>query len=167
MCKCNYTILHVHLFSFVFQCEGQLGWEVVPKTQLALNVSLPDSNVHQFAVSANTKTSSSGMVWATCTILLGRRVSKLKTVNVNWVRKHEMKVSWKLDCSDRFKDITGYQAVYCPVESQENHECIGKPFSEETTEHQLTITNLIPYTFYKVSLLELSKLLSQMSQFPL
>ena len=138
-------------FSFVFQCEGQLAWEVVPKTKLSLNVSLPDNKVYQFAVSANTQTSSSGMVWATCTILPDKRIGKLKTVNVDVVKKRSMKVSWKLDCSDRIGVVTGYQAVFCKVESAENHECIGNPSVEETTEDHLTITNLEPFTFYKVS----------------
>ena len=138
-------------FSFVFQCEGQLAWEVVPKTKLSLNVSLPDNKVYQFAVSANTQTSSSGMVWATCTILPDKRIGKLKTVNVDVVKKRSMKVSWKLDCSDRIGVVTGYQAVFCKVKSAENHECIGNPSVEETTEDHLTITNLEPFTFYKVS----------------
>ena len=56
-------------FYFKFQCEGQLDWIEVPSSTRSYNVTLPSENVYQFAVAANTEKYSSGMVWATYTIL--------------------------------------------------------------------------------------------------
>ena len=117
-----------------------------------MNISLPSNNVYQFAVAANTKNFSSGMVWSTCTILHNKLVAKLKTVTVDVVRKTSMVVRWRLDCSDRVGIVTGYKVVYCPIESHhDTSECInGKIYEQETSEAHATISNLDPWTIYKV-----------------
>ena len=85
----------------LFQCEGQLDWLTVDKSNHTANVTLPTENVYQFAVAANTLDYRSGMSWATCTILHNKVVGKLKTVTVDVVTKHSMVVRWRLDCTDR------------------------------------------------------------------
>ncbi len=52
-----------------YQCNGYLDWRDVDADVRTLNVTLPTSDVYQFAIAANTRAVSSGMVWATCTIL--------------------------------------------------------------------------------------------------
>ena len=94
------TGLNLPFFS-LFQCEGQLDWLTVDKSNHTVNVTLPTENVYQFAVAANTLDYSSGMSWATCTILHNKVVGKLKTVTVDVVTKHSMVVRWRLDCTDR------------------------------------------------------------------
>ena len=93
------------------------------------------------------------MVWATCTILHNKVVGKLKTVTVDVVEKTKMVVRWRLDCSDRVGIVTGYKVVYCPIRSHDDtSECIGgKALAEETSDDHATISNLEPYTIYKVS----------------
>ena len=90
------------------QCEGQLDWIEVSSSTRSYNVTLPSENVYQFAVAANTEKYSSGMVWATCTILHNKVVGKLKTVTVDVVKKESMLLRWRLDCSDRVGIVTGY-----------------------------------------------------------
>ena len=41
----------------------------MPKDEHIANITLPTDDVYQFAVSANAIDRSSGMIWATCTIL--------------------------------------------------------------------------------------------------
>ena len=89
-------------FCLYFQCEGQLDWLTVDKNNHTVNVTLPTDNVYQFAVAANTLEYSSGMSWATCTILHNKVVGKLKTVTVDVVTKHSMVVRWRLDCTGKF-----------------------------------------------------------------
>ena len=99
------------------------------------------------------------MVWSTCTILHNKLVAKLKTVTVDVVRKTSMVVRWRLDCSDRVGIVTGYKVVYCPIESHhDTSECInGKIYEQETSEAHATISNLDPWTIYKVLTQELIK----------
>ena len=134
------------------QCEGQLDWKHVENSNYSVNISLPSNHVYQFAVAANTKNLSSGMVWSTCTILHNKLVAKLKTVTVDVVRKTSMVVRWRLDCSDRVGIVTGYKVVYCPIESHhDTSECInGKIYEQETSDAHATISNLDPWTIYKV-----------------
>ena len=65
-----------------------------------------------------------------------------------------MVVRWRLDCTDRVGIVTGYKVVYCPLASSDNTEaCVnGKHLVEETSgsENHATITNLEPWTTYKV-----------------
>ena len=95
-------------FKKKLQCEGQLDWIEVSSSTRSYNVTLPSENVYQFAVAANTEKYSSGMVWATCTILHNKVVGKLKTVTVDVVKKESMLLRWRLDCSDRVGIVTGY-----------------------------------------------------------
>ena len=138
----------------LFQCEGQLDWLTVGKNNHTVNVTLPTDNVYQFAVASNTLDYSSGMSWATCTILHNKVVGKLKTVSVDVVTKDSMVVRWRLDCTDRVGIVTGYKIAYCPLASKHNTEdCMdGKNYTLETSgsEDHATITNLDPWTTYKV-----------------
>lgn len=134
-----------------YQCEGQLDWQTVEKQKHSLNVTLPNKNVYQFAVSANTGDVSSGMTWATCTIIHNRVVGKLKTVSVDVVEKTSMVVRWRLDCTDRVGIVSGYKVMYCPIQSYEDTaDCIQPILVQETSEDEAVITNLDPWTIYKV-----------------
>ena len=57
------------------QCEGQLDWKEVGTDTRTVNITLPTENIYQFAVAANTLDLSSGMVWATCTVLHNKGLS--------------------------------------------------------------------------------------------
>ena len=124
----------------------------VSNSTRSVNVTLPSNNVYQFAVAANTETYSSGMVWATCTIIHNKVVGKLKTVTVDVVKKDSMKLRWRLDCSDRVGIVTGYRVIFCPIaRDDQSAECISeKAFSIDTIEEHATITDLEPWTLYKV-----------------
>ena len=95
------------------------------------------------------------MVWSTCTILHNKVVGKLKTVTVDVVKKNSMVLRWRLDCSDRVGIVTGYKVVYCPID--EHDECInGLQLEDQTSEEHATITNLEPWTTYKVNRLKVT-----------
>ncbi|KAG8316765.1 hypothetical protein J6590_043301 [Homalodisca vitripennis] len=52
-----------------YQCTGTLNWTRVSSDVTIKNITVPDDKIYQFAISANTKTESSGMVWASCTYI--------------------------------------------------------------------------------------------------
>ena len=84
-------------------------------------------------------------------------VGKLKTVSVDVVDKRSMRVSWRLDCSDRVGIVTGYKISYCPVKSQDRPEaCLENQIltheAPADAEHAW-INDLDPWTVYKVMIL--------------
>lgn len=147
-----------------YQCDGKLEWKQVEidlsnventfqnKTFIA-SVTLPTDDIYQMAVSAETKDFSSGMVWATCTIIQNRVVSKLKNVKVFDIQTTTAHISWQLDCSDRVGIVTGYQVEYCPVASKDEKEkCSTLKQTLNITGEAVNarIENLTPWTWYKM-----------------
>ena len=65
-----YEATHLLIFQFF---QGLLKWDVVPAEKgsrvVYHNLSNHNGEVFQFAVSANTKEYSSGMMWASCSLL--------------------------------------------------------------------------------------------------
>lgn len=52
--------------------QGTLNWTRVPRDVTIQNITVPDEKIYQFAISANTENESSGMVWASCTVIHNR-----------------------------------------------------------------------------------------------
>ena len=80
-------------------------------------------------------------------------VGKLKTVAIDNVNKDEMKVRWRLDCSDRVGIVTGYNISYCAIaDDSAEGDCVGREMHQTTgpDKEQLWITGLKPWTYYKV-----------------
>lgn len=164
------VILNQSFFIFkIFECDvqGYMNWTHVPRTESCHNVTVSDyKKVYQFAISANSqslprnsfsslyKPTSSGMVWASCTVMHNTGteingfithwiksnimlvylyyfyiflvVGKIKNVWVNIIGSTFMELRWKLDCSDRINSVLGFRIFYCPVVSINNSACKGK-----------------------------------------
>jgi hypothetical protein len=146
-----------------YQCEGKLDWTKVGAEHRSINITLPTNHVYQFAVSANSEgTMSSGMAWTTCTVLHNKVLDRLKPVVVEKVEPRRMLISWHLDCSDRVGVVTGYQISYCAIPTEDtSSKCISNSggthdmLNLETADdsNQAWISDLEPWTFYKVSVL--------------
>lgn len=59
--------------------QGYLNWTHVPKNVTIKNITVPEDKIYQFAIAANSKTESSGMVWSSCTVIHNK--GTLKSVN--------------------------------------------------------------------------------------
>lgn len=57
-----------HILTALFY-QGTLNWTRVSRDVSIKNITVPDETIYQFAISANTDTQSSGMVWASCTVI--------------------------------------------------------------------------------------------------
>lgn len=105
-----------------------------------------------FAVSANSYNSSSGMIWTKCTALAGNDLSKLTSIHVSRVTATSIGFRWELQCVEQ-SIIRGYILRYCPVESDQG-ECIEPnrtvEINRETKSYNLT--ELLPYTTYKTQI---------------
>lgn len=111
------------------------------------------SQTVNFAVSANSKTSTSGMVWARCTTANSNEIGKIKTIWIPRLVSTEIEVEWKLECTDS-GIVAGYQLEYCPSKEPKTLECM-EPEKKlnitgglENPKH--TLTGLMPYTTYKI-----------------
>lgn len=143
--------------------QGYLQWVHVPKSTAMYNVTVSNpSKVYQFAISSNTERTSSGMVWASCTVIHNKVTSKMKDVWINSIGSRSIEVGWKLDCSDRVGIIDGFNIYYCPIISPYKLQC------QENTKKNITIVagphtihgtahELQPYTTYMLYVTVLTK----------
>ncbi|XP_011502285.1 PREDICTED: cytokine receptor [Ceratosolen solmsi marchali] len=145
-----------------YQCQGYLEWLHVSKMSTAHNVTVPDpKRVYQFAISANTQRASSGMVWASCTVIHNKVVGKMKTVWINHMDSTFIDVSWKLDCSDRIGIVEGFKIYYCPIVAPRNLNCNGPKLNTTIKADVNTVTGKVtglkPYTTYMIAVAILTK----------
>ncbi|KZC12905.1 Cytokine receptor [Dufourea novaeangliae] len=145
-----------------YQCTGYLDWVHVSKNTTIYNMTVPDPNkVYQFAISANTNKGSSGMVWASCTVIHNKVVGKMKSVWINRIGSDFIEVGWKLDCSDRIGIVEGFNIYYCPIVSPYNLNCKGPKLNTTIRADPHTIhgvvNNLKPYTTYMLAVAVLTK----------
>ncbi|XP_058807695.1 cytokine receptor isoform X2 [Phymastichus coffea] len=145
-----------------YQCQGYLEWIHVPKHSRVHNITVPDpKRVYQFAISANTKYASSGMMWASCTVIHNKVVGKMKTVWINRIGSTTIEVGWKLDCSDRIGIVDGFRIYYCPIVSPYNSKC-KEPMQNSTIKADLNtirgeVQGLKPYTTYMIAVSVVTK----------
>ncbi|XP_017766074.1 PREDICTED: cytokine receptor isoform X2 [Eufriesea mexicana] len=145
-----------------YQCTGYLDWVHVSKNTTIYNMTVPDSDkVYQFAISANTNKGSSGMVWASCTVIHNKVVGKMKSVWINRIGSDFIEVGWKLDCSDRIGIVEGFNIYYCPIVSPYNLNCKGPKLNTtiKADPHIIhgIVNNLKPYTTYMLAVAVLTK----------
>ncbi|XP_014257386.1 cytokine receptor isoform X2 [Cimex lectularius] len=158
-----------------FDCQGFLNWTKVYVNKddlqcdengcglLQKNITLSGDNVYQFALSANTETSSSGMVWASCTVLPQLAKGKLRNIWISRIGSTFIELSWNLDCFVRSRIIKGFEIIYCPITDPQNSNC--KEPSQNMTINGLeiingakvTINNLKPYTTYMLYVIAMSE----------
>lgn len=135
-------------------CKGVLDWIHVPKDQTRKNITVrDDKKFYKFAIAANYKNGkSSGLVWASCVILHDKLLKKVDAVTVNTKSAREADVSWEVRCA-QIAAIQGFNVYYCPVTSPNDSGCKEKESEVEVSggeRRNVTLTNLKPYTTYKV-----------------
>lgn len=145
-----------------YQCTGYLDWVHVPRNTSIYNMTVPDpKKVYQFAISANTERASSGMVWASCTVIHNKVVGKMKSVWINRIGSDFIEVGWKLDCSDRIGIVEGFNIYYCPIMSPYNLNCKGPKMNTtiKADPHSIhgIVNGLKPYTTYMLAVAVLTK----------
>ncbi|VVC42350.1 Fibronectin type III,Immunoglobulin-like fold [Cinara cedri] len=154
-----------------YQCNGYMNWMHIPSSESCYNITLVDHmKIYQFAISANSKilttnsnsfsqpvSSSSGMVWASCTVLHNKIVGKIKNFWINMIGSTMMELRWKLDCSDRIGAVLGFRIFYCSVVSINNSDCKETTLNKVVSGEIATIENLKPYTTYKLTIALITK----------
>uniref|UniRef100_A0A0A9YSC8 Cytokine receptor n=2 Tax=Lygus hesperus TaxID=30085 RepID=A0A0A9YSC8_LYGHE len=142
-----------------YECQGFLNWthvvigEDTKEDTAAINITLPDK-LYQIALSANTNYSSSGMVWASCTLLSGNVYSKLKDFEI-FPGSDFIDVNWTFDCVKPTKtNGRGFQLHYCPIKDPEKKNLTCKEreivIPINPGNDHVRIKGLKPYTTYSV-----------------
>lgn len=124
---------------------------MVPASTREYNITVKEEYITQFAISANNATSSSGMVWATCTLIHNKLITKIKEVWINSVGSTFIELGWKLDCADRSDSVAGYVIYFCP---RAKEPACSKRMNTTIREPKASsgkITGLTPYTTYMLT----------------
>lgn len=151
----NYTIFWCESNrDYPYPCNSFLNWTHLTAGTFQHNFTAKKHVGYQFAISVNSINSSSGMSWALCTVL-HNQVNRIRNVWIGKVGSFYIDFRWKLECAERVEGIKGYNITYCPVNEYNRHKCIGEVksylvYGDVTTNHA-NITNLMPYTMYKMS----------------
>lgn len=149
-----------------YPCEGNLHWVVFNrgiknktlKLPLFDNASNKSISNYQFAMSVNGLDTSSGLLWADCTILSGSGKRKLSQTYLKTVSSRYIVLQINLGCI-ALTDIQGFNVSYCQILQPESEDCRlntmkYKFFAVDNQtfdgEAELNITNLIPYTGYQI-----------------
>lgn len=133
------------------KCESSIDY--VRRSPTETYFEYASSQSVNFAVSANSKTSTSGMVWAKCTTVNSNEIGKIRTIWIPRLTSTEIEVEWKLDCMDS-GIVAGYQLEYCPYKEPQTLECVEPEKKINITggldNPKHTLAGLTPYTQYKI-----------------
>ena len=131
---------------------------MVPANYTSFNKTVNANQITQFAISANGERYSSGMVWTPCTVIHNQPMKRVQDVWVSNLNATSIELSWKLECSDTVRTITGYIISYCPIIAPANPVCRNNVTTNETIYGDSSttsgrVTNLTPYTTYRLELI--------------
>lgn len=131
------------------QCTSSIDFERVERN--VNNFTRPfNGTTLNFAVSANSATSSSGMVWSKCTALPNSDIGKLEKIWIKELQSTYMVFEWMLSCIDH-AILKGFRLTYCPINDPKLQDCKQEPKSIEILGevNGYNLTDLKPYTTYK------------------
>uniref|UniRef100_U5ERE7 Putative cytokine receptor n=1 Tax=Corethrella appendiculata TaxID=1370023 RepID=U5ERE7_9DIPT len=138
-------------------CESTINFaEVTAKTN-KYQLIYKNSSIN-FGVSANSNASSSGIVWASCTVTQKSDIGKLKTAWIAATQATYIEFEWKLECGDNAV-LEGYNITYCSISDPITLLCKEKEYSLNITKGltKYRIEELKPYTTYKIHISMFSK----------
>lgn len=133
-------------------CEGSIDFVSMGKSKT--HYEHQSNETLNFAVSANSKSSTSGMFWALCTTANSNQIGKIKTIWIPRLAATEIEVEWKLECTDS-GIVAGYQLEYCPILKPRSQNCTGNKSDKLNITGGMdkhTLTNLMPYTTYQINI---------------
>ncbi|XP_076356776.1 cytokine receptor-like [Tachypleus tridentatus] len=140
-----------------FLCRLPIKWMTVPANSTYANIQLSDDVNYQFAVSADSIENSSGMKRMLCIVPYEKALDKVQNVYVQKIAQG-LQVEWRLACSAQKKVVTQYKVEFCRVKSR-LQACVNSQtlttYNQDAT--KVNITNLEPFTLYRVTVQVLSK----------
>uniref|UniRef100_A0A182NNR1 Fibronectin type-III domain-containing protein n=1 Tax=Anopheles dirus TaxID=7168 RepID=A0A182NNR1_9DIPT len=138
-------------------CNGSINFTTVAPDQTTFVLSDGGSTLN-FAVAANSRQLSSGMVWAACTATHKTDIGKLKTIWITEMLSTYINLKWKTECGDVAH--TGYVIYYCPITTPRKLDCKEPELTVNVTDknqHHCRLENLKPYVTYKIEIVMYSE----------
>lgn len=129
-------------------CSNNINYEQVNKTTFEYHYKSTESI--NFAVSANSINSSSGMIWTKCKSSKDNDIGKVTTFYLDKKDSTTMEMKWEADCKDE-AIVEFFNLTYCRVHSTEcAEESHFVNISNSVRSYRLR--NLLPYTRYKIEI---------------
>lgn len=137
-------------------CKDSINFQRVNRSDTKFQLKTNDTM--NFAISANSDMSSSGMTWAMCTVMAGNPLNKLTIIYMTKTASTYIEFKWSLECIDR-SILAGYSLEFCPFNDPKTENCEGqwqiRSISANKTDYRLE--NLKPYTQYKTRIRMISE----------
>lgn len=135
------------------KCDDKsFDFTVINATEQRIFKHKSDETVN-FAISANSKTSTSGMYWTTCTTGESKEIGKIRSVWIPRLTSTEIDIEWKLECTDK-GIVVGYEIEYCLASASKKFECIGpvekKNLTGQLEDTKYRLSDLTPYKTYGI-----------------
>lgn len=140
-----------------YQCNGYVEWKNVVSNMSKEDVCINSTDTYQFAISANTGRSSSGILWATCSVP-HNHLGTVRQVYARVTGPTHIEVAWKLECADQASTVKGFSVTYCMIAGPSATACVPNTnhtvrwWSNHTLVTSGNLTNLQPYTSYRVTI---------------
>lgn len=133
------------------ECSGPIDFKVLSRNTFMFNFTT--STMYNFAISANSNESSSGMVWAMCTHG-GGEINKMSGIFMSGSASRSIEYTWNLDCVDRTV-LTKYELRLCSVNNPKEKECIAnttRNYSIPGSTKSYKVQDLTPYSIYRMTI---------------
>lgn len=129
-------------------CSNNIDFEQVDKNTFEYHYKSTESI--NFAVSANSFNSSSGMVWTKCKSSKDNDIGKVTTFYLYKKDSTNIEMKWEADCKDE-AIVEFFNLTYCRAQST---ECAVEPIfvNISSSVRSYTIKNLLPYTRYRIEI---------------
>lgn len=113
---------------------------------------LKSSEKLNFAISANTNATSSGMEWAECVADANTRLGKLTTIQIVRIEATLIEYKWQLNCLERTL-VSDYVLRSCTIDDKVVNRCQsnGKIFITPD-QTGFNMSNLLPFTTYRIEI---------------
>lgn len=137
-----------------FPCNGSIHWKYVSDGITSIKLNLADFQTNfQFAVSANSEYSTSGMEWAPCIIPSNNTIVKIREpFSLEAKNSSTIHISWNFDCNAQKALIKKFYIFYCRTEDKQG-KCSGKMHNHtllNNSAEDFYITGLTANTYYRI-----------------
>lgn len=129
-------------------CSNNIDFEQVDKNTFEYQYKSTESI--NFAVSANSFNSSSGMVWTKCKSSKDNDIGKVTSFYLYKKDSTNIEMNWEADCKDE-AIVEFFNLTYCRAQST---DCVVEPIfvNISNSVRSYTITNLLPFTRYRMEI---------------